>query len=117
MRRFDRISVLLRAVVLVTAVWVTGSVAMAQAPGSAAPATTTDRLAALDRLKRKYGAGTGEGLGEVIKFGEEAARRLAEVENRDALLAELQRLGGVVTTGQSRQEITPGCWRVRRWFC
>jgi DNA repair protein RecN (Recombination protein N) len=49
-----------------------------------------DRLAALDRLKRKYGAGTGEGLGEVIKFGEEAARRLAEVENRDALLAELK---------------------------
>jgi DNA repair protein RecN (Recombination protein N) len=45
-----------------------------------------DRLAALDRLKRKYGAG----LGEVIRFGEDAARRLAEVENRDALLAELR---------------------------
>ncbi len=45
-----------------------------------------DRLAALDRLKRKYGAT----LGEVIRFGEEAARRLAEVENRDALLAELK---------------------------
>jgi DNA repair protein RecN (Recombination protein N) len=49
-----------------------------------------DRLAALDRLKRKYGAGAGEGLGAVIRFGEEAARRLAEVENRDALLAELK---------------------------
>jgi DNA repair protein RecN (Recombination protein N) len=45
-----------------------------------------DRLAALDRLKRKYG-GT---LGEVMRFGEEAARRLAEVENRDELLAELR---------------------------
>jgi len=45
-----------------------------------------DRLAALDRLKRKY----GQSLGEVIRFGEEAARRLAEVENRDALLAELR---------------------------
>jgi DNA repair protein RecN (Recombination protein N) len=45
-----------------------------------------DRLAALDRLKRKYGAS----LGEVIRFGEEAARRLAEVENRDALLTELR---------------------------
>jgi DNA repair protein RecN (Recombination protein N) len=45
-----------------------------------------DRLAALDRLKRKY----GESLAEVIRFGEEAARRLAEVENRDALLAELK---------------------------
>jgi DNA repair protein RecN (Recombination protein N) len=45
-----------------------------------------DRLAALDRLKRKY----GPTLGEVMRFGEEAARRLAEVENRDELLAELR---------------------------
>ena len=45
-----------------------------------------DRLAALDRLKRKY----GKTLGEVMRFGEEAARRLAEVENRDTLLAELR---------------------------
>ncbi|MDR3746442.1 MAG: DNA repair protein RecN [Acidobacteriaceae bacterium] len=44
-----------------------------------------DRLAALDRLKRKYGAT----LAEVIGFGEEAARHLTEVEDRDALLAEL----------------------------
>ena len=45
-----------------------------------------DRLAALDRLKRKY----GQTLAEVIAFGEEAARQLAEVENRDALLVELK---------------------------
>jgi DNA repair protein RecN (Recombination protein N) len=45
-----------------------------------------DRLALLDRLKRKYGAT----LGEVIRFGAEAARKLAEVENRDELLAELR---------------------------
>ena len=45
-----------------------------------------DRLAVLDRLKRKYGAT----LAEVRAFGEEAARQLAEVENRDALLAELR---------------------------
>lgn len=45
-----------------------------------------DRLAALDRLKRKY----GQTLKEVIAFGAEAARRLAEVENRDALLVELK---------------------------
>jgi DNA repair protein RecN (Recombination protein N) len=45
-----------------------------------------DRLAALDRLKRKY----GQTLQEVIAFGAEAARRLAEVENRDALLVELK---------------------------
>jgi DNA repair protein RecN (Recombination protein N) len=45
-----------------------------------------DRLAALDRLKRKY----GQTLAEVIAFGAEAAQRLSEVENRDALLAELK---------------------------
>ena len=35
-----------------------------------------DRLAALDRLKRKY----GQTLKEVIAFGAEAERQLAEVE-------------------------------------
>ena len=45
-----------------------------------------DRLEALDRLKRKY----GKTLAEVIAFGAEAAAKLAEVENRDALLAELK---------------------------
>ena len=50
-----------------------------------------DRLAALDRLKRKYGgAGASQTLAEVMRFGEDAARRLAEVENRDELLAELR---------------------------
>jgi DNA repair protein RecN (Recombination protein N) len=44
-----------------------------------------DRLAALDRLKRKYGST----LGEVIAFGADAAAKLAEVENRDVLLVEL----------------------------
>jgi DNA repair protein RecN (Recombination protein N) len=45
-----------------------------------------DRLAALDRLKRKY----GQTLAEVIAFGADAVQRLAEVENRDALLLELK---------------------------
>jgi DNA repair protein RecN (Recombination protein N) len=45
-----------------------------------------DRLAALDRLKRKY----GQTLAQVIGFGAEAAQKLAEVENRDALLVELK---------------------------
>ncbi len=45
-----------------------------------------DRLAALDRLKRKY----GQSLKEVIAFGAEAAQRLSEVENRDTLLVELK---------------------------
>jgi DNA repair protein RecN (Recombination protein N) len=44
-----------------------------------------DRLAALDRLKRKYGTT----LGDVIAFGADAAAKLAEVENRDVLLVEL----------------------------
>jgi DNA repair protein RecN (Recombination protein N) len=44
-----------------------------------------DRLAALDRLKRKYGAT----LGEVMSFGAEVAGKLAELENRDARLREL----------------------------
>ncbi|MGA8937773.1 MAG: DNA repair protein RecN [Acidobacteriaceae bacterium] len=46
-----------------------------------------DRLAALDRLKRKYGSG----LADVIAFGEDAAGKLAELENRDARLAELEK--------------------------
>jgi DNA repair protein RecN (Recombination protein N) len=45
-----------------------------------------DRLALLDRLKRKYGAT----LAEVIAFGEESARRLAEIENRDETLKSLR---------------------------
>jgi DNA repair protein RecN (Recombination protein N) len=45
-----------------------------------------DRLAALDRLKRKY----GHNLKEVIEYGAEVALRLSEVENRDALLVELK---------------------------
>jgi DNA repair protein RecN (Recombination protein N) len=47
-----------------------------------------DRLAALDRLKRKY----GKSLSQVITFGAESARQLAEVENREELLAELREL-------------------------
>lgn len=45
-----------------------------------------DRLAALQRLKRKYGAT----LGEVIAFGEDVSARLAELEGRDARLVALE---------------------------
>jgi DNA repair protein RecN (Recombination protein N) len=45
-----------------------------------------DRLAMLDRLKRKYGST----LDEVIAYGEEVARKLVEVENRDEILKQLQ---------------------------
>ncbi len=46
-----------------------------------------DRLAALDRLKRKYGAS----LAEVVAFGADVAGKLADLENRDARLAELEK--------------------------
>ncbi|MGC9198069.1 MAG: DNA repair protein RecN [Acidobacteriaceae bacterium] len=46
-----------------------------------------DRLAVLERLKRKYGST----LAEVMAFGREAAEKLAEMENRDARLAEMER--------------------------
>lgn len=45
-----------------------------------------DRLAALDRLKRKYGST----LAEVIAYGEEVAAKLAEIENRDEILKTLR---------------------------
>jgi ammonium transporter, Amt family len=50
-RRFGSISVLVRALALGLMVWVGGSVATAQMPGTAAPATMsqTDRLAALEK--------------------------------------------------------------------
>jgi DNA repair protein RecN (Recombination protein N) len=45
-----------------------------------------DRLALLDRLKRKY----GKTIAEVVAFGEEVARKLAEVEDRDEILKTLR---------------------------
>jgi DNA repair protein RecN (Recombination protein N) len=45
-----------------------------------------DRLALLDRLKRKY----GKTVAEVAEFGEDVARKLAEVEDRDEILKELR---------------------------
>ncbi len=46
-----------------------------------------DRLAILDKLKRKY----GRTLAEVIAYGEEVAAKLAEIENRDVLIAEAKK--------------------------
>ena len=45
-----------------------------------------ERLAALDRLKRKY----GPALEQVIAFGEEVQRKLTEMENKDQVLGELR---------------------------
>ncbi len=46
-----------------------------------------DRLALLDRLKRKY----GPALEDVIRNGEEVSRKLCEMENKDEVLSELRR--------------------------
>jgi len=45
-----------------------------------------DRLALLDRLKRKY----GPTLDEVIQFGAEVSRKLSEIENKDEILRQLR---------------------------
>jgi DNA repair protein RecN (Recombination protein N) len=49
-------------------------------------AQVEDRLALLDRLKRKY----GPTLEEVIQFGADVARKLSEVENKDEILRGLR---------------------------
>jgi DNA repair protein RecN (Recombination protein N) len=49
-------------------------------------AQVEDRLALLDRLKRKYGAT----VDEVIAFGTDVSRKLAEVENKDEILRQLR---------------------------
>jgi DNA repair protein RecN (Recombination protein N) len=48
-------------------------------------AEVEDRLALLDRLKRKY----GPTLDDVIRLGEEVTRKLSEIENKDEVLAQL----------------------------
>jgi DNA repair protein RecN (Recombination protein N) len=49
-------------------------------------AQVEDRLAMLDRLKRKY----GPTLDEVIQFGAEVSRKLLELENKDEILQGLR---------------------------
>lgn len=49
-------------------------------------AEVEDRLAAMDKLKRKY----GPTLEDVIHFGEEVSRKLSEMENKDEVLRQLR---------------------------
>jgi DNA repair protein RecN (Recombination protein N) len=49
-------------------------------------AQVEDRLAAIDRLKRKY----GPTLDHVIAFGSEVTRKLSEMENKDEVLHQLR---------------------------
>ena len=46
-----------------------------------------DRLALLDRLKRKY----GPALEDVIRTGNDVSRKLSEMENKDEILGQLRR--------------------------
>ncbi len=50
-------------------------------------AQVEDRLALLDRLKRKY----GPTLDDVIHFGTEVTRKLSEIENKDEILRQLRK--------------------------
>ncbi len=50
-------------------------------------AQVEDRLAALDRLKRKY----GPTLDAVMQFGAEVSRKLSEMENKDDILKALRK--------------------------
>jgi DNA repair protein RecN (Recombination protein N) len=50
-------------------------------------AEVEDRLALLDRLKRKY----GKKVDEVIAYGEDVARKLNELENREDLVRDLKK--------------------------
>ena len=49
-------------------------------------AEVEDRLAAIDRLKRKY----GPTLDDVINFGAEVSRKVSEMENKDEALRQLK---------------------------
>jgi DNA repair protein RecN (Recombination protein N) len=50
-------------------------------------AEVEDQLAAIDRLKRKY----GPTLNDVIHHGEEVSRKLSEMENKDEVLGQLRK--------------------------
>jgi len=63
-------------------------------------AEVEDRLAALDRIKRKY----GPTLADAIAFGEEVTRKLAEMQNKDEVLGELRKELGAA----GREYLTAG---------
>jgi DNA repair protein RecN (Recombination protein N) len=58
-----------------------------------------DRLALLDRLKRKYGAS----VGEVMAYGQDVAAKLNEIENRDTVLADLRKQLADKASGYRRE--------------
>ncbi|HKW26207.1 MAG TPA: DNA repair protein RecN [Terriglobales bacterium] len=72
-------------------------------------ADVEDRLAILDRLKRKY----GPTLADVIAFGQEVSRKISEMQNKDEVLGQLRKelaaagqvyLGTAKALSRKRQE-------------
>lgn len=66
-----------------------------------------DRLALVDRLKRKY----GPTLAETIAFGEDVRRKLAEMENKDEILRELR--AKLAAAGEEYKKAARGVSRKR----
>ena len=66
-----------------------------------------ERLAVLDRLKRKY----GPTLDKVIAFGKDLRRRISEIENRDELVLELR--AKLATAGEHYQKVARSVSRKR----
>ncbi|HEV2116780.1 MAG TPA: DNA repair protein RecN [Terriglobales bacterium] len=71
-------------------------------------AEVEDRLADLDRLKRKY----GPTLADVIAFGEEVTRKLAEMQNKDEVLGQLRK--DLATAGQEYLSLAKALSRKRQ---
>ncbi len=67
-----------------------------------------DRLALLDRLKRKY----GPTLDEVIGFGVEVSRKLSEIEHKDEILGQLR--AGLASTATEYSRVARSVSRHRR---
>jgi DNA repair protein RecN (Recombination protein N) len=67
-------------------------------------AEVEDRLALVDRLKRKYGSSADE----VIAFGEDLCKKLEDFENRDEILKSLRRKLEIAanTYGKAAQELS-----------
>jgi DNA repair protein RecN (Recombination protein N) len=66
-----------------------------------------ERLAVLDRLKRKY----GPTLKQVIAFGEDIRQKLSEMENKDQVLLELREK--LATAGDAYRKLSRGVSRKR----
>ena len=66
-----------------------------------------ERLALLDRLKRKY----GPTLEQMIAFGEDVRRKLSEMENKDQVLLELR--GMLAVAGDDYRKTARGVSRKR----